>query len=460
MFRRRAGAALVIASVLAIGSPGAVLALTADSFTFPDLIMDQPLTFNPRGTNQILEPTIFYPDPAHGTIQIDAPLICEYLPMYNIYECIQQITYVPDPGFVGTDTWHYTVHDPLNGGDAFGFVSMTFVHDVTAPVGTLDPNSADSNSGAGWTNRPSLSVGVGAIDDYSGVSRVRLANTKSGGALVRPRTFDYPGTITNRLAWSLASGRVIVGTRAASASLPPGTYTVFAQWRDGAGNWSAVKSATIKLDPYTPTLPAITVGAGWNRFAPGIPLHLAFPASDTGGSGVELYELQQSVNGGAFVDAGFDANGGFVDLVVSPANSYRFRARARDLAGSWTPWVSTTPFKAVEVDESSSSIAYTGSWRDVGSSKMTMAAGATAKLTFSGRTIAWAAVRGPTKGKASVYVDGALVKTIDLYSPTVQNSFEAFRRTWATSGTHTILVKALGTTGRPEVHIDWLLIVK
>lgn len=464
--RRHHGLALVCAisltaALFVVATPSMVLGVRANSFTFADIIVDTPWEFTAHGSNDVLEPTFSYPDPDHGSIQIDGPLVCVFIPIGALYGCDQPITYLPDPGFVGTDVWQYTVHDPLNGVDAFGVVSLSYVDDVTAPVGALDPHSADPNSASGWTNGSALSVGVTATDDISGVANVRLSNHVAGGTLVRSELFAYPvDTPSERLAWSLQRGRVVVGTRGSPSRLRPGTYVMYAQWGDAVGNWSDVTSASIKLDPFPPTLAGIGLGAGWNWFAPGIPLHVEFPAADTGGSGVELYELQKSVNGGAFVDAASDASGGFVDLMVSPTNTYRFRARARDLAGSWTNWVSTAAFKAVEVDEGSASIVYAGRWRDVGSSKMTTAAGATAKLTFTGTTVAWSAVRGPSKGRASVYIDGVFVKTIDLHKSTVENSYEAYRRTWATAGKHTILVKALGTSGRPEVHIDWFLVVK
>jgi hypothetical protein len=68
--------------------------------------------------------------------------------------------------------------------------------------------------------------------------------------------------------------------------------------------------------------------------------------------------------------------------------------------------------------------------------------------------------RGPTSGKAKVYVDGVLVSTIDLYRSTSQSRVVLFSRAWSTVATHTVRVVVLGTAGRPRVDIDGFAIVR
>jgi hypothetical protein len=43
--------------------------------------------------------------------------------------------------------------------------------------------------------------------------------------------------------------------------------------------------------------------------------------------------------------------------------------------------------------------------------------GASVSLTFRGTAIDWRTARGPDQGKASIYVDGALVRTVDNFAP-------------------------------------------
>jgi len=62
--------------------------------------------------------------------------------------------------------------------------------------------------------------------------------------------------------------------------------------------------------------------------------------------------------------------------------------------------------------------------------------------------------KGPTFGKARIYVDGVLVATIDLYAAPTHRQKLVWQRTWATVGTHTVRIYVIGTSGRPSVDID------
>jgi hypothetical protein len=61
--------------------------------------------------------------------------------------------------------------------------------------------------------------------------------------------------------------------------------------------------------------------------------------------------------------------------------------------------------------------------------------------------------KGPGRGRSAIYIDGQYVATIDQ----VAASFVARRALFVrnlTAGTHTLMVKALGTSARPMVAID------
>jgi hypothetical protein len=79
-----------------------------------------------------------------------------------------------------------------------------------------------------------------------------------------------------------------------------------------------------------------------------------------------------------------------------------------------------------------------GTYRTDGKAK------ATSGLTFTGTGVTWVTATGPSEGKATVTVDGSLVETVDLYSPTVDWQV-AEPITGLTSGSHTILITVLGT---------------
>lgn len=113
------------------------------------------------------------------------------------------------------------------------------------------------------------------------------------------------------------------------------------------------------------------------------------------------------------------------------------------------------------IGEASAAIAYGGSWKSArhpgyAGDKVRYAtrAGATATLTFTGSKVTWVGPVGPTRGKARVYLDGTLVRTVDLYDRTFDARKAVFRKTWAQSGTHTLTIEVVGTRGRSMVAID------
>jgi len=105
--------------------------------------------------------------------------------------------------------------------------------DNTPPVGTLT-----INGGATAATNPVVTLAVPATDtNGSGVSLVRVSNSSAttGGVLSSGTTFSY----TSSVSWTLSAG--------------DGSKTVYAQWRDSAGNWSTPVNASITIDQTAPT---------------------------------------------------------------------------------------------------------------------------------------------------------------------------------------------------------------
>jgi GH25 family lysozyme M1 (1,4-beta-N-acetylmuramidase) len=104
-----------------------------------------------------------------------------------------------------------------------------------------------------------------------------------------------------------------------------------------------------------------------------------------------------------------------------------------------------------EVEQASPAISY--GWRSVSSAKaygrsysMERLAGATASFSFSGKTVTWYTVMGPSQGMASVWIDGRAKGTFNQYAPAmtfkVPRSFRHLAR-----GDHTITIRVLGREG-------------
>jgi GH25 family lysozyme M1 (1,4-beta-N-acetylmuramidase) len=104
-----------------------------------------------------------------------------------------------------------------------------------------------------------------------------------------------------------------------------------------------------------------------------------------------------------------------------------------------------------EVEQASPAINY--GWRKVSSAgafgrsyAVQRLAGATASFAFTGKTVTWYTLTGPSQGMASVWIDGRAKGTFNQYAPSmsfkVARSFRHLAR-----GDHTITIRVLGRAG-------------
>jgi hypothetical protein len=330
--------------------------------------------------------------------------------------------------------------------------------DTTDPVGNIT-----LNGGAAVTSSTNVIASVSATDPGgSGVSLVRLSNspTVSGGVLTTGTTYVY----TSPIAWTLTAGE--------------GTKTVYAQWRDSAGNWSAVDNDTITFDtsapdttpPNAPGAPKHTLGG---PLTGGIPVRLTWTAGSdpatSPNSGVAGYRIQQSVNGGAFATiANTTGAGTTLDLMLSnTSKTYRYRVATRDKSGNHSTNATGPTFKAISYNESSTVIAYTGTWvlSDTptyigGKAKYSTRAGSTATASILGNRVGFLSRTGPTSGSARIYIDGVLKTTVNLYAPTTGIRKLVFTYSWSAIGNHKMKIVVVGTAGHPRVTLDQILVLR
>jgi hypothetical protein len=91
-------------------------------------------------------------------------------------------------------------------------------------------------------------------------------------------------------------------------------------------------------------------------------------------------------------------------------------------------------------------VASGGKWR------FSTHAGDTATFTFQGRKVAWVAVRDTNRGNARVTLDG-VVTGVDTNATTFEPRAESYVGS-AGGGTHTLVIKNLGTAGHPRIDVD------
>lgn len=185
------------------------------------------------------------------------------------------------------------------------------------------------------------------------------------------------------------------------------------------------------------------------------------------GSGIGSYDVARSYDGGAYVTIASATTATSLNWTMTPGHSYRFRVRARDRAGNVGAWVAASTWYPALIQNSSSSLVYTGSWSSKsyasysgGSVKASSTAANSVSYSFSGRAVALATTLRSSAGAVQVWVDGALASTIDTYSASTTYRRIVFSRSWSSYGSHVIKLVVVGTAGRPRVDLDAFEVIR
>jgi subtilisin family serine protease len=332
---------------------------------------------------------------------------------------------------------------------------------------------------------------LGTFSLSTGGSTVKISS--HGGSAVVPVTVSRSSSFFERVrlgindvpsGWSvgLATGSLYGWTGASTTarvtvptSAKPGTY----HFKVVGTNWGRVKSTTVTVEVSSdlPTARAPSVSIATNislgRLADGantVTLRASWPAATDPSDPIVGYEVEHSVNGGAF--------GGTVSTTAATRTAafrslafsvtHRFRVRAQDRDGDWSPWVeSAASILPGAVSDRSSALAYHGTWRMNVSSLATNGSittstqrGASVRYRFTGVGVGMVAPTSPTRGRASIYIDGVYRATIDLRTSTLQHRRVVYARTFGGTGTHTIELRVLGTSGRPMVSLDAFVVLQ
>ena len=192
-----------------------------------------------------------------------------------------------------------------------------------------------------------------------------------------------------------------------------------------------------------------------------LPLNITWNASDAA-SGIASVELDQSPNGSGWVAIyGPAASVSSPRQYTTTAGQHQFRVVAEDPVGNDT---TSTAFIRFLSEFQETALTYTKTWNTNttanawGTTRYSTQRRATATLTFNGTDVVWIAQRGPKRGVANVFIDG--VKThVDLYSASLTERRVVFIATGLSNGPHTIKIKVKGTSGRPRVDVDGVLVL-
>jgi hypothetical protein len=240
-----------------------------------------------------------------------------------------------------------------------------------------------------------------------------------------------------------------------------GTTTLRFIGRDTAGNVSAPVAhaytrSTTGGDTTAPVATAPVEAIDLSSLtSTTVPVRLTWSGTDNqNGSGVARYDVQRSIAGGAWTAEALSTpltTG--KTLSLKPGTAYGFRVRAVDAAGNVGSW-SATSFTIALLQEDAAAVTYTAAWTTEsvtsaagGQQRFATAAGASSTFAFTGRSVAWVAVKATDRGRAEVFIDGVSAGIVNLYhaSTTAAARRVVFRHAFAASGPHTIRVTVLGS---------------
>ncbi|WP_183061610.1 protease pro-enzyme activation domain-containing protein [Motilibacter peucedani] len=317
---------------------------------------------------------------------------------------------------------------------------------------TSTPSASISlNSGATYANSSTVSVALSASNPTSGdpVTQMRFSN--NGGSSYGP-WHPYASSTT----YGLPSGN--------------GTRSLSVQVMNAAGTVSAGATDTIVVDTAVPTIssaPHPKLITGQTFTSSGAPVQILWSGSDTGGSGISGYTLQQSVDGGAYTGVSLSSPGATSAIVhIHSGHTYRYQVRVTDRAGNVSGWKAGSTFTLSSYENTSSRIAYSSGWTQVnesgasgGNVKYTTSGGKTAKVSFTGTQVAWVTQIASTNGSATVKVDSGSSSSVSTNGSTTKQTYVAAASTGLTAGAHTYTVTSSGTSGHPRVEVDTFLVI-
>ena len=214
------------------------------------------------------------------------------------------------------------------------------------------------------------------------------------------------------------------------------------------------RSAPTATAPKTGLRSGTVLNAGMERVT------ITWTGTDVGPAGVASYDVRRSRDENAYQTIATGLADPSLVWSVEPGHSYRFQVRARDKAGNVGAWATGPLLKPALVQQSSSGVLFQGSTTTTSYSKYSGgtqrylgAAGASATWTTSARSLSFITTKGPNRGTAEIWIDGALAATVELTAETHTYQFVAFAKTWSSVGTHTVRIVSVGSPV-PRVDID------
>ena len=314
-----------------------------------------------------------------------------------------------------------------------------------------------NGSASDWANGLPGELAANAVNSQVGL------NGKTLGDYFSPVTLADNGGPTRTLKPKLVAGNVLIdgGNATVCASDP-----IEGKDQRGFGRVNPCDIGAVDVDRTKPSVSGISavLRKGPTLSGTSTRATVTWNSSDSG-SGAERYTIQRRVDGGSWSTLATGVTTKSYDVTLVRTHDYVFRVRAIDHDGNIGSFTTSPVFESALYQQTSSAFVFSSSgWAtstaDVfsgGSTRRTTTNSASARFTATGRSFAWITTTGPTRGVAQVYVNGTLIATVDLYSPTTTYRVQAWTRSYAAPVSRTIRI----VVHDPErVDLDAVAVIK
>jgi hypothetical protein len=305
----------------------------------------------------------------------------------------------------------------------------------------------------------SQSVGQGLSTSYA-ITITRTACPSSVALSIGGLPAGATGSFSPTSTTGTSSTLTITTTNCGSPT-PIGTSTLTVTGTGGGLTRTTSPSLSVINGPPTVTAPNSRVYFTTTLGSTTMPIWTWWSACDP--NGVASYQLQRSVNGGAWTNVSLSTPTTTAlgeSLTIGATNAYQ--VLATDANNNTSAYAAGKSFQPLVTEDSSTgSISYSGTWTvdynastSGGDQRYTSALGASASYTFTGSSIGWVATKGPDRGSADFYIDNALIATVSLNSTTTTYRQIVYVYNFGANGTHTIKIVCKATSGHPRIDLD------
>ncbi len=323
----------------------------------------------------------------------------------------------------------------------------------------------DGSNAAGWSH----AIGSDLLRGSLGFAGVTMTDSLDGTAAARGVSAT---SLALRAARAGTDMLLLTGSEASTAS----TYTsLVSAATAGTISRSTLEASLARIlalkdglidppadgTPPSVAAPSSSLVAGSVLGTSSVLVHTAWSATDP--CGISATTLERRRDGGAWVvlQAGVSATTRATDRALGFGARDQYAVHAVDGAGNAAGWAYGTTFEPLLAQQTDGRARYAGTWHTLtdryasaGSEASSTAPGSSVTFTFTGSAVGWVAARGPDRGQAKVYIDGAYVHTIDLHASTYGARRLAYVQRWPANGSHTLRIVVVGTTGHPRVDVD------